>query len=621
VHRFLLTYSLGLIVVLAAGSVAAARETVRLPLSCELRNGKVAISRLAQPKLYDIVTTRQRQVYNVCSPEDGTRCRAILVHRFDVGCGADPVPWVEIAAALINENGGHAATKQGRLHVTRAGPSTRGDTRCAERSDSASSYSLDERLPGDPCRTSKGETGWTFPPGYAPLGELGATLIVSVSPNETTQTPGRPKSAIAARDNAPSPAPPSADTPVVHNPDPAVTPNKKETATGVVEQPASRDDGTARQTAQSAPQPPASTESRAPTGPVHVASVPADLAHASAWGVIGQPAAPNAPLDNGDAPVGAPPTHSLAPPASKDPDTRPDETHAADPQPPPAEPDGGGAADGDDAHEAPIMRVVSNVRWTPPVAGEVESWLPNLEPAAVAELVVGQVREIRFERGFATVVMAIALVSGLLTGVGWYASRSFKPRTARAPRITTTESTFPIVVRPTGALAPADAEMCGELCTTAHSLLRQIDQRVDELQGVAPLRRVLQREMRHLEQFLTAVTAASPAEAEEWRRMRNRLQRIVKELMRLKEIVEGAYRSLSGSGFAKNEPRDRHEAYEALGVNADVDSRTLKKLVDALRACWHPDLAKDEPDRVLREERMKRINVAWDIINAKRQEA
>ena len=107
--------------------------------------------------------------------------------------------------------------------------------------------------------------------------------------------------------------------------------------------------------------------------------------------------------------------------------------------------------------------------------------------------------------------------------------------------------------------------MCGELCTTAHTLLRQIDQRVDELQGIAPLRRVLQREMRHLEQFLAAVTAASPAEAEEWRRMRNRLQRIVKELMRLKDIVEGAYRSLSSSGFQKGEPRDRHEAYEVLG--------------------------------------------------------
>ena len=103
--------------------------------------------------------------------------------------------------------------------------------------------------------------------------------------------------------------------------------------------------------------------------------------------------------------------------------------------------------------------------------------------------------------------------------------------------------------------------------------------------------------------------------------MRNRLQRIVKELMRLKDIVEGAYRSLSSSGFQKGEPRDRHEAYEVLGVNPDVSPKTLKKLVDALRACWHPDLAKDEADRATREERMKRINIAWDIITAKRQEA
>ena len=55
-------------------------------------------------------------------------------------------------------------------------------------------------------------------------------------------------------------------------------------------------------------------------------------------------------------------------------------------------------------------------------------------------------------------------------------------------------------------------------------------------------------------------------------------------------------------------------------MNADVSPKTLKKLVDALRACWHPDLAKDDADRVVREERMKRINIAWDILAEKRQE-
>ena len=170
-------------------------------------------------------------------------------------------------------------------------------------------------------------------------------------------------------------------------------------------------------------------------------------------------------------------------------------------------------------------------------------------------------------------------------------------------------------------LTPQDERMCTELCKTSHTMLRQIESSVDSLNGVAPLRRVLQKEMRHLEQFLTAVMTAQPAEVEEWRRMRNRLQRIVKELHRLKEIVDGAQRSLSGAGFSGREPpRDRHEAYELLGVNADVSPKTLKKLVDALRACWHPDLAKDDADRVVREERMKRINIAWDILAEKRQE-
>ena len=63
------------------------------------------------------------------------------------------------------------------------------------------------------------------------------------------------------------------------------------------------------------------------------------------------------------------------------------------------------------------------------------------------------------------------------------------------------------------------------------------------------------------------------------------------------------------------------EAYEALGANPTTSSKILKKLVDALRATWHPDLAQDEDDRRAREERIKQINVAWDLIADRRVEA
>ena len=43
-----------------------------------------------------------------------------------------------------------------------------------------------------------------------------------------------------------------------------------------------------------------------------------------------------------------------------------------------------------------------------------------------------------------------------------------------------------------------------------------------------------------------------------------------------------------------------------------------KKLVDALRMNWHPDHAKDDADRCQREDRIKEINIAWELINGKR---
>jgi len=66
-------------------------------------------------------------------------------------------------------------------------------------------------------------------------------------------------------------------------------------------------------------------------------------------------------------------------------------------------------------------------------------------------------------------------------------------------------------------------------------------------------------------------------------------------------------------------PRSRSDALRVLGmgVTADANLAAIKKIVDGLRQTWHPDLARDNSDRELREQRMKQINVAWDILAAK----
>ena len=85
------------------------------------------------------------------------------------------------------------------------------------------------------------------------------------------------------------------------------------------------------------------------------------------------------------------------------------------------------------------------------------------------------------------------------------------------------------------------------------------------------------------------------------------------------------FRSQSAaSGFRGDEtdvPRSVVEAYQVLGLNSNAAPEVAKKLVDALRMSWHPDYAEDEGDRRRRENRMKQINAAWDIVNGRREAA
>ena len=53
---------------------------------------------------------------------------------------------------------------------------------------------------------------------------------------------------------------------------------------------------------------------------------------------------------------------------------------------------------------------------------------------------------------------------------------------------------------------------------------------------------------------------------------------------------------------------------------SDRPAAALKKIVDGLRQSWHPDLARDDADRALRELRSKQINAAWDLLQSQRAE-
>ena len=145
----------------------------------------------------------------------------------------------------------------------------------------------------------------------------------------------------------------------------------------------------------------------------------------------------------------------------------------------------------------------------------------------------------------------------------------------------------------------------------------QTEAAVAQLKGAGPLREVLQSELRHLRKRLSNVEAGAregvpPANTGPHYRA------LVRELERIRRIAESAAASLSGGRSPAALPSTMSEAYDVLGVNADVSEDVVKKIVDALRMSWHPDHARDEEDRRAREERIRRINVAWDLITSKR---
>jgi hypothetical protein len=100
------------------------------------------------------------------------------------------------------------------------------------------------------------------------------------------------------------------------------------------------------------------------------------------------------------------------------------------------------------------------------------------------------------------------------------------------------------------------------------------------------------------------------------------IRRMLRDLDRIGRIAQSAGEGTQSETIAAcGIPQSIADAYRVLGMNADAAPAVAKKLVDALRMSWHPDHARDELDRRRREDRMKQINAAWDMIKDRRAAA
>jgi hypothetical protein len=94
------------------------------------------------------------------------------------------------------------------------------------------------------------------------------------------------------------------------------------------------------------------------------------------------------------------------------------------------------------------------------------------------------------------------------------------------------------------------------------------------------------------------------------------LRSLMRDLDRITRIVHGAAQRADDEPVAAddNPPASVFEAYRVLGLNPEAPSAAVKKVVDALRMSWHPDHARNDADRRQREERIKQVNAAWDLL-------
>lgn len=161
----------------------------------------------------------------------------------------------------------------------------------------------------------------------------------------------------------------------------------------------------------------------------------------------------------------------------------------------------------------------------------------------------------------------------------------------------------------------------GTGATAVAALLEQTQEVVSKLRGAGPLREVLLAELRLVQQRLSSVEAVAGEGAGGEVKAGMLYRALMRELERIRRIGDSAAASLSHARHETGMPRTTSEAYDVLGINADVSEGVLKKIVDALRMSWHPDHARDEEDRQVREARIRQINVAWELISANRAAA
>lgn len=149
-------------------------QRLAMPYSCSVENGAIGI-RPGPELTFDVAGGVERRLVTKCDPPFSNNCTSITVHRFDMMCGSQRVPWMQVVAAIGRTTAGAASIAKGHLVLEREPESSSGNApSCSDLKPA-----MGVGMPGEclPWRVTRPMDQMVLPQGFAPVREAGARII------------------------------------------------------------------------------------------------------------------------------------------------------------------------------------------------------------------------------------------------------------------------------------------------------------------------------------------------------------------------------------------------------------------------------------------------------------
>ena len=192
----------GVLCLATAGPIRAEQHVV-MPFQCAVVGDRIEVIPAAETR-HQILGPREQQHFSACTSSEARNCRTIVLHRFELYCGAERVAWIRVVAAAASGRLPLRAWLEDQSLVLRQGPlrPAPGNIACAS------------RPPGVPGNRRRFEQGFgprdcgrppapgaadsiTLPPGFAPVLFLRARFV------HDEAAPAPPPAAVAAKSQPP----------------------------------------------------------------------------------------------------------------------------------------------------------------------------------------------------------------------------------------------------------------------------------------------------------------------------------------------------------------------------------------------------------------------------------